>query len=164
MPLTLSGSCRCGAVTFRFASHTPHPYQLCYCSICRKTAGGGGFAINIMGRADSLKIVGRRTLRIYRAEIAADDGHCKTSSGQRHFCARCASALWMADPAWPDLFHPFASSIDSVLPVPPSRVHLMLQFKAGWVEPAIGPGDETFDLWSERSIERWHRDHGLWID
>ena len=68
-------------------------------SICRKIAGGDGFAINIIGRADSLKIVGQRTLRIYRAEIANDDGRCKTSSGERHFCARCASALWMADRA-----------------------------------------------------------------
>src|ERR1700748_1530495 len=106
MPIKLEGSCRCRAVHFTVDSHTPHPYQLCYCSICRKTAGGGGFAINIMGLADSLKIVGRRPLRIYHAEIADGHGHGETSSGERHFCARCASALWMADPAWPDLFHP----------------------------------------------------------
>jgi hypothetical protein len=164
MPVTLSGSCRCGAVTFTFVSHTPHPYQLCYCGICRKTAGGGGFAINIMGRADSLKVVGRRSLRIWRAEIEDDDGHCKTSSGQRHFCARCASALWIADPEWPEMIYPFASAINDPLPVPPARVHLMLRFKAGWVEPAIGPADESYDLWSERSIEQWHRERGLWKD
>lgn len=163
MPITLAGSCRCGAVGFSFASHTPHPYQLCYCGICRKTAGGGGFAINIMGRADSLTIKGKRTLRVWRAEIADEDGHCETSSGERHFCARCASALWLADPNWPELFHPFASAIDSALPVPPAKVHLMLRFKAGWVEPLIGPDDETFELYPKRSIEQWHRDHGLWI-
>lgn len=164
MPLILQGSCRCGAVGLVFASHTPHPYQLCYCSICRKTAGGGGFAINIMGRADSLEIRGKRTLRIYRAEIADERGHCETSSGARHFCARCAGALWMADPVWPDLIHPFACAIDSALPVPPVRAHLMLRFKAGWVEPTIGPKDETYDLYPERSIEQWHRDNGLWLD
>jgi hypothetical protein len=49
MPIMLEGSCRCGAVRFSVASHTPYPYQLCYCSICGKTAGGAGFAINIMG-------------------------------------------------------------------------------------------------------------------
>jgi hypothetical protein len=53
MPITLEGSCRGGAVRFSVASHTPCPYQLCYCSICRKTVGGGGFAINIMGDARS---------------------------------------------------------------------------------------------------------------
>ncbi|HEY4133795.1 MAG TPA: GFA family protein [Alphaproteobacteria bacterium] len=162
MPVTLEGSCRCGAVTFSLASHAPQPYQLCYCSICRKTAGGG-FAINIMGDAASLKVVRRRSLRIYRAELVDDGGHCTVSSGERHFCARCASALWMADPEWPELVHPFASAIDSPLPVPPARVHLMLRFKASWVTPQIGEGDETFEEFPTRSIEQWHRGHGLWI-
>ena len=43
----LEGSCRCGAVTFSCDSHAPVPYQLCYCTICCKTAGGGGYAINL---------------------------------------------------------------------------------------------------------------------
>ena len=95
MPITLEGSCRCAAVRFSVASHTPYPYQLCYCSICRKTAGGGGFAINIMGVAKTLAVTGRRALRIYRADIRDDDGNnCETSSGERHFCRMCASALW----------------------------------------------------------------------
>ncbi len=56
MPITLNGSCRCGAVRFSCESHTPQPYQRCYCTICRKTAGGGGYAINLMGVAASLRI------------------------------------------------------------------------------------------------------------
>ena len=47
--MKLKGSCHCGAVTFTLDSHTPQPFMRCYCSICRKTAGGGGYAINIMG-------------------------------------------------------------------------------------------------------------------
>jgi len=58
MPMRLEGSCRCGAVSFSVDSHTPYPYQRCYCSICRKSAGGGGYAINIMGVADTLKVKG----------------------------------------------------------------------------------------------------------
>ena len=72
-------------------------------TICRKTAGGGGFAINIMGIADSLAVKGKKALRIYRAEIRDDDGRCRTSTGERHFCGRCASALWLCDPQWSDL-------------------------------------------------------------
>jgi hypothetical protein len=56
MPMRLEGSCRCGAISFSVDSHTPYPYQRCYCSICRKSAGGGGYAINIMGLADTLKL------------------------------------------------------------------------------------------------------------
>ncbi len=163
MPVKLDGSCRCGAVKFSVQSHTPHPYQLCYCSICRKTAGGGGFAINLMGTTASLSVKGKKALRIYRVEIE-EDGTCNQNTGQRHFCGRCASALWLFDPEWPKLVHPFASAIDSDLPVPPSRVHLMLRYKANWVQPLIGPEDQCFDEYPKESIEEWHRKRGLWID
>ncbi|HEX5957813.1 MAG TPA: GFA family protein [Hyphomicrobiaceae bacterium] len=163
MPLLLEGSCRCGAVQFAVASHTPYPYQLCYCSICRKTAGGGGFAINLMGDSSTLKVTGRRAIGVYRAEITDPaSGTCSLSSGERNFCRKCATALWLYDPEWPELVHPFASAIDTPLPVPPVRTHLMLRYKAGWVEPAIGAGDLTFDLYPEDSIEAWHKRHGLW--
>jgi hypothetical protein len=48
----LNGSCHCKAVRFSLESETPYPYMHCYCSICRKTAGGGGFAVNIMAIID----------------------------------------------------------------------------------------------------------------
>ena len=164
MAKLLKGSCRCGAVTFTVESHTPYPYQLCYCSICRKTDGGGGFAINIMGDAKTLEVKGARAKRIYRARIEDEDGHCETSRGQRHFCSKCATALWMYDPQWPDLVHPFASAIDTKLPVPPSKTHLMLKYKASWVVPDIDKGDKKFQIYPKESIEDWHKKRGLWID
>lgn len=163
MPVTLKGSCRCGGVSFRMQSHTPQPYQLCYCTICRKTAGGGGYAINLAANSASLEVEGRRHLAVYRAEIVDDGGACHTSTGERNFCRRCASALWLYDPTWPDLIHPFASAIDSDLPVPPGRVHLMLRFKAGWVKPRFGRCDQRFDLYPEQSIEDWHKSRRLWV-
>jgi hypothetical protein len=164
MPTKLEGSCRCGAVRFSVLSHTPVPYQLCYCSICRKQQGGGGYAINLGADAKSLKIEGEGHLGLYRARIE-DDEHekCELSSGERRFCRECGSALWLYDPNWPDLVHPFASAIDSDLPVPTSRVHLMLKYKAGWVVPNIGPDDVVFDLYPEKSIADWHRDEGVWV-
>lgn len=164
MPLTLEGSCHCGAVHFTCASHTPQPYQLCYCSICRKTAGGGGYAINLGADAASLKVEDPgQAIAVFRAEIRDGDGHCEVSTGERNFCTRCATALWLFDPQWPELVHPFASAIDSELPVPPSRVHLMLAFKPAWVEPHVGPGDATFDLYPQQSIEDWHKSRRLWV-
>jgi len=162
MPMLLEGSCHCGAVHFTVESHTPYPYQRCYCSICRKTAGGGGYAINIMGDAGTLKVKGRTA--IYHARICDEGGHCETSSGERHFCPKCASALWMYDAQWPELMHPFASAIDTALPKPPSLVHLMLSSKAPWVELQRGPKDACFDEYPEESIEHWHRSRGLWVD
>ena len=164
MAKMLEGSCRCGAVHFSVESHTPYPYQLCYCSICRKTAGGGGFAINLMGGADTLKVRGRRHIGIFRARLEDEAGRCHPSTGQRYFCKKCGSALWLFDPDWPQLVHPFASAIDTRLPVPPSKVHLMLKFKAPWVKPDFGRGDAKFREYPKLSIEEWHRKRGLWID
>ena len=164
MPVLLEGSCRCGAVRFSVESHTPQPYQLCYCTICRKTAGGGGYAINLGADSATLVVEGREALGIYRAEIVDDDGRCETSEGQRHFCRSCGSALWLYDERWSDLVHPFASAIDMPLPVPPERVHIMLRYKASWVVPAIGPKDGVFDTYPEQSIEDWHRSRGIWVD
>ena len=163
MPVTLKGSCRCGAVSFSVQSHTPQPYQLCYCAICRKTAGGGGYAINLGAKSETMEIRGKSHLSVYRAEIAGEDGACETSTGERNFCRRCASALWLYDPTWPDLIHPFASAVDSELPVPPERVHLMLRFKADWVRPRFGRRDKRFGLYPEQSIEDWHKSRDLWV-
>lgn len=111
---------------------------------------------------ETLVIKGREALAIYRAEIERG-GACEVSTGQRHFCRHCASALWLYDPTWPELVHPFASAIDSELPVPPESVHIMLAYKPAWVVPQIGPNDACFDEYPEESIEGWHRKRGLWV-
>jgi hypothetical protein len=139
--------------------------MLCYCSICRKTDGGGGYAINLGADKATLKVDDPdRAIGVFRAELRDDDGACEVSSGERNFCTRCATALWLYDPNWPELAHPFASAVDSELPVPPSRVHMMLRFKPGWVQPRIDPGDQTFDEYPDQSLEDWHKSKGLWID
>jgi len=149
--MLLKGSCHCGAIRFEVESAHPYPYNRCYCSICRKTAGGGGFAINLGADSASLKVDGEIETGVYHAVI--DD---KKSLAERHFCPRCASALWVYDPRWPRLLHPFASAIDSELPRPPERTHLMLGSKAGWVEVDIRPGDKSFDEYPDESIAQWH--------
>jgi hypothetical protein len=73
--MLLEGSCHCGAVRFSVESEHPYPFNLCYCSICRKTAGAGGFAINLGGRFRSLKVDGEQHIRVYRARVEdAGDG------------------------------------------------------------------------------------------
>lgn len=154
--MLLEGSCHCGAVHFRVASPHPYPYQRCYCSICRKTAGGGGYAINLGALAETLEVEGAEHTRVYHAVIDGEE-----SSGERHFCGRCASALWVFDPDWPELVHPFASAIDSKLPVPPERVHLLLDSKASWVEVEARDSDKCFAGYPEESLAEWHQRLGL---
>jgi len=161
MPMRLDGSCRCGSVSFTVDSHTPVPYQRCYCSICRKSAGSGGFAINLGAAARTLQVRGRTAF--FHATLDTPQGPRK-STAERHFCPGCGSPLWLFSPEWPDLVHPHASAIDTALPEPPSRVHLMLGSRAPWVQPDIRPGDSRFDGYPELSSADWHRAHGVWVD
>jgi hypothetical protein len=160
--MRLEGSCHCGAVRFTVESRHPYPFNLCYCSICRKTAGGGGFAINLGADAATLRIDGEEHIRTYRARMRDPSTGVETRSpAERRFCGACGSALWLWDPTWPDLVHPHASAIDTDLPVPPEHTHLMLASKASWVEPCIREGDRTFEGYLEESIAAWHRRLGL---
>ncbi len=152
--MRLEGSCYCGAVRFSVEDYAPVPYMRCYCSICRKTAGGGGFAINLGAKADTLEVEGEEIVSVFHAVI---DGH--ESPGERRFCSKCGSALWVWDPRWPELLHPFASAVDSALPEPPKRVHIMLAHKPEWVDPDVREGDATFKTYPEESLETWHRRH-----
>jgi hypothetical protein len=162
--MKLEGSCHCGAVRFSLDSDGPLPYQRCYCSICRKTQGGGGYAINLGGDAATLKVRGRSALSVYRARLPAQEGkRARRSHAERHFCSRCGSALWVFDPRWPELVHPFASAIDTPLPVPPEHTHLMLASKAPWVEAAVQRSDLCFDVYPQESIAEWHERIG-WAD
>ena len=149
--MELKGSCHCGTVKFKLVSHTPQPYMRCYCSICRKTAGGGGYAINIMGEAAGLKVSARAALSVYRARING-----KRSPAQRHFCSKCGSALWVQDPRWAEWVYPFASAIDTPLPVPRETQHIMTASAAPWVEITPKRRDRCYAEYPEEAIIDWH--------
>ena len=100
--IRLEGSCRCGAVSFSVDSHAPVPFQRCYCTICRKTAGSGGYAINLSAVADTLQVKDRAAIGTFHAEIDGVQG-----SAERSFCTRCGTPLWVYDATWPELLHPF---------------------------------------------------------
>ena len=157
----LEGSCHCGKVKFSLESAEPVPFLRCYCSICRKTAGAGGYAINLGGVARTMKVRGKRHLRLYRARIADDAGTgLRLSSARRYFCAACGSALWVWDPTWPELVHPHAGAIDTGLPEPPENVHCMVASKASWVTVEGRPDDARFARYPDLSLAEWHQRHG----
>ena len=160
--MLLEGSCHCGRVRFQVHSSAPYPFNLCYCSICRKTAGGGGYAINLGADYSTLKVDGVEHLAVYRARIKnPESGVEEQSPGRRNFCKSCGSALWVWDPRWPDLVHPFASAIDTELPVPPERTHMMLGSRPNWVEVRADRQDRQFEEYPEESLAAWHERLGL---
>ncbi len=159
----LEGSCHCGAVRFSAESKAPMPFSRCYCTICRKTSGGGGYTINLLADARTLKIDGEEHITVYRSKendrgAYEDDG---LGFSRRHFCARCGSALWVHNPKWPDFLHPFASAIDTDLPKPPEIQSIMTAHAVNWVDLPVGP---RFENYPEMGLEDWHRAHGVYLD
>lgn len=160
--MKLIGSCHCGAVRFSVRSPHPYPFNLCYCSICRKTAGGGGYAINLGADYSTLEVFGEENIAVFHANIKDEEtGAVRESPGERRFCRVCGTALWVWDPRWPELVHPFASAIDTDLPVPPERTHMMLSSKPAWVNTPAAENDKYFDAYPEESLAEWHRRLGL---
>ncbi|KAJ0424624.1 Mss4-like protein [Aspergillus carlsbadensis] len=163
MPMKLEGSCQCGGVEFTLDSSTPVPYQLCACSICRKIGGHIG-AVNLGGIADSLKIKkGGSLLKKYNAikdRGTKDEQKC---SSERNFCSNCGSMLWLWDKTWPELIHPFASAIDTDLPVPEDMVCLMGDSKPAWARWPEGK-KQVYNEYPELSLEDWHKKHNLFFE
>ena len=162
--MLLEGSCHCGAVKFTVESRTPYPYMRCYCTICRKTGGGGGYVINIMGQAKTMKVEGEENLTVYRSAVNDRDDYEADGLGdsRRHFCRHCGSALWVFSPKWPDWIYPFASAIDTPLPAPPEEVDIMLAYKAPWCEVPDDNRHRHFDHYPDQGIEDWHKTRGLY--
>lgn len=161
--MLLEGSCQCGAVRFRVESHHPVPYQRCYCSICRKAGGGGGYSINIEAVAQTLTVEGREHVKIHQAMVERDGKRVK-SRHERHFCRECGSHLWAYHPSWPELLYPVAGAIDTELPPPPETVHMMVASKASWVPIEGKPTDQRFDGYPRESLANWHEERDLGVE
>jgi hypothetical protein len=158
----LEGSCQCGAVTFRVHSRHPEPYQRCYCGICRKIqGGGGGFSINLSAEFDTLEVKGRRRIAKYHAKMHGRRGRAQESEAERSFCRTCGTGLWLYDSRWPDQVHPYASVIDTPLPVPSEHTHLFIDSKPDWVEVERHKGDLVFGEYPQESIAEWHERTGM---
>ncbi|RYF28341.1 MAG: GFA family protein [Comamonadaceae bacterium] len=155
--MEIEGSCHCGAVRYTVTAHEPVPFMRCYCSICRKTAGTGGYAINLGADHRTMQVHGRQHLAVYHAKMP--DG--SRSQGERHFCTLCGTAMWLYDPRWPDLVHPHAGAVDTPLPTPPQSTHGMLAYKPEWVGVSAGSKDERFDELPDTSLAEWHRKHRM---
>ncbi len=156
--MQLEGSCHCRAVTFQVQSQHPYPYSRCYCTICRKTTGAGGYAINIRADTNTLRLHGREHIRIYHAKIQSPEkAEVKVSGVERHFCKICGSALFVYHPDFPQGIYPMASAIDTPLPKAPSHIHMMLDFRADWTPVEAGPNDRQTAGYPGETVDEWHQ-------
>jgi hypothetical protein len=72
--------------------------------------------------------------------------------------------LWLWDKSWPELIHPFASAIDTDLPVPEEMVCVKGDSKPEWVRWPEGKKVVCEGFNGDTSIEGWHKKHGIWVE
>ncbi|RPB13989.1 DUF636 domain-containing protein [Morchella conica CCBAS932] len=163
MPVTLHGSCHCGAVRFSLDSSTPVPYQLCACSICRKTGGYLG-SVNLGGWFNTLKISqGADVISKYKAVLNRDTPEEKLANSERSFCSKCSTMLWVWDSHWPELVHPFAPAIDTPLKEPAEMVCIKNNSKPAYVRWPEGK-KQVHEDYNTLSLEEWHKENGEWVE
>jgi hypothetical protein len=150
--MRLEGSCECGAVQLSISSGTPYPYRICYCRRCRKVAGAVGAAVNILADAETLEV---------RGDVSPTRYEHETEPVITSFCPRCGTALFLEILGWPQWVYPFASAIDTPLPIPPHFIHVRTGERPAWV-PTIGSLDDpSFETNTDESMAEWHQRQGL---
>ncbi|KAL5349400.1 hypothetical protein ACLOAV_005691 [Pseudogymnoascus australis] len=162
MPMKLEGSCQCGGVEFSLDSNSPVPFQLCPCSICRKVGGYSG-SVNLGGISSSLDIKkGKELIKKYIAVMDRGTKKEKKCTSERSFCSNCSTMLWNYDAEWPELIHPFASAIDTELPVPEEMVCILEESKPKWVR--WPEGNKVVVKEYHLTLEDWHKQKGMWVE
>lgn len=71
--------------------------------------------------------------------------------------------LWLYDPTFPDLVHPFASSVDTELPEAPNMVCIFESEKPAWAKWPKGQ-KTVYKEYLDQSLEDWHRLNGVYVD
>lgn len=84
-------------------------------------------------------------------------------SSERNFCSNCSTMLWVWDHHWPELIHPFASAIDTELPVPDEMVCIMESSKPAWARWPEGK-KSVHTVYGGDSLEEWHKRHGFFVE
>ncbi|EPE31665.1 Mss4-like protein [Glarea lozoyensis ATCC 20868] len=102
-------------------------------------------------------------MRKYNAIKSRGTPEEEKCSSERNFCGTCSTMLWLWDKQWPELIHPFASAIDTELPVVDEMVCVMGNSKPAWVRLPEGK-KSVHEVYGEDSIEGWHKKKGLWVE
>jgi hypothetical protein len=90
------------------------------------------------------------------------------SGNIRYFCGECGSHLFAYDKQWAEWCYPYASAIDTDLPVPkPEDIHrLMLnkKSKCNWADTPPIDNKRNFSEYPNTSLEDWHKNNHQFIE
>lgn len=71
--------------------------------------------------------------------------------------------LWLWDHHWPELIHPFATAIDTELPVAHEMVCIMAHSKPAWARWPEGK-KVVHEEYGDETLEEWHKKHRVYVD
>ena len=129
-----SGSCSCGAVTYRLTS-APMFVHCCHCTDCQRQTGSA-FVLNALIETDRVQVLQGDTRSFPQP----------TDSGRPHVihrCADCGTALWSNYGGREQLRFVRVGTLDAPAALPPD-VHIYTRSKQPWVKlPGDGNGATT---------------------
>jgi hypothetical protein len=117
--MTTTGSCLCGAVSFRISGEF-ESFFLCHCTRCRKDTGSAHAANLFSTTAAIVWLSGEDRIKTYQVP---------TTRHEKSFCTECGSALPRVQSG--GLLVVPAGSLDSAIDIRPNA-HICFESRAQW--------------------------------
>jgi len=123
MTTTLTGGCRCGAVSYELSLSGDLPVYCCHCLDCQKWSGSA-FAEQGVIREDSIRTVGP----VISANVTSRQG----GETIQYVCGTCHSRIYSTNQARPGIALLRAGTLDETDRLRP-RAHVWVKRKQPWV-------------------------------
>ena len=120
--MTLSGKCRCNAVSYTLNNDRPLAIYACHCKDCQ-TWSGSAFALHVLAPVDAISLDGPLSEYAYEA----NDQHSR-----HHLCSRCHTRLYNTTSAAPGMLVLRAGTLDNSPSLQPVA-HIWTSRKQAWL-------------------------------
>jgi hypothetical protein len=142
----LEGSCHCRKVKFTVESGRAGSVHAVLLLDLPQDRRGRRLRDQPRRVARSMKVTGKRHLRIYRARLANEGGTgARLSTARRYFCAIAAARCGRGIRRGPSSCTRTPAPSTPRFPLPPESVHCLVGSKAPWVKVEGGADDPRFD-------------------
>jgi hypothetical protein len=116
----IAGQCECGLIQFEISGEV-EDFSHCHCSQCRRMHGAAYASFAGVSKESFILQSGASDLASYRS----------SNNGERTFCPRCGSNIFVALDDEPDTLYVAMGVIDGHPPLPPGY-HIYVGSKAPW--------------------------------
>ena len=120
--MTLSGKCRCNAVSYTLNSDRPLAIYACHCKGCQ-TWSGSAFALHVLAAVDAISLDGPLSEYAYEAN---------GQHSRHHLCSRCHTRFYNTTSAAPGMLVLRAGTLDNSPSLQPVA-HIWTSRKQAWL-------------------------------